>query len=593
MLKMTGRLCRLPAYSMVLAVSILLMGCVGPVNMQQPIKEGDSLEVGKGVVVARVINASSYPLPFNQLTITPENLNQSKAIKPERMLAAKKVNDGSTVFASSVKAGNYSLGSLRAFHVQGEYIWQYWIPADVSLGSFSVASQQITDLGTLIYYPKLQGDKGLKTVVRMPDSATGEVLEKYFPFQPYDATQLLSWNEDGFEMERQNAFVSVLQNPVSHEDSYLTPSGAVIFPSKLGVIIERDKDGQWLLDAVDTSLPLSAVAENTVGDRVVGGSEGKLFLRRSGGQWSDVSLGSTYFVEHLEFMDDNTIDLIARQELKLTVFRATLDEGELDWKAINAYDSVNGWEKVSDASKAQKDNSTSTRKNAKPRYIASAIMDKTLDKPILSVYTKYARAERAITSGKAQLFTYDPQSWATQKIRTSEKASEVDAIIDAGAVKFGLKRPSLWGFSSSYSYFLQDPATQQWNEIKSSILACRGWLPAVDGLCQDGKKERQRKFNFQSVPWFSTANDGVAVAGFTGRSKRSDGERSDTQIIETSDGGQTWLLTTRLVPEPYCTDFVNHFADKIILSCDGVSGDFYESVDSAATWIHVREHQDF
>ena len=63
-----------------------------------------------------------------------------------------------------MKAGSYSLHSIRAFHTRGDFWYERWAGADAQFGTFDVKPGQVTDLGTIIYYPKPEKDKYIKCI---------------------------------------------------------------------------------------------------------------------------------------------------------------------------------------------------------------------------------------------------------------------------------------------------------------------------------------------------------------------------------------------------------------------------------------------
>ena len=571
-----------------LVVSMMLAGCATTINMHSPITGEEPLSPDEGLVVVRVVNAGPYPLPLNQFTILPEALNESTAIKPDRLLALDKIVDGSSVFASTVAPGNYTVHGLRSFHTDGQVVYQFFAAAEISLGSFNVQPGAVTDLGTLVYYPKLQGEKYLKMVVRMPGSGDGEVLRKYFPFHTFSPDGLLGWNEDGFESEREDTFYSILQNPAYFNQTYLAPSGSLVFLAPFGVLVERSPSGEWLIDAVDTSLRLETVAENSRGDRMVGGAEGRLFLKRAGQAWEDVSLDVGELVEHVTFFNDERIDVVTREARQVKVMSASLADEALNWEVVNRYDSLNGWEKSADAKPEVP--TTTGRRTLRPRVISDTAVSEIQGKTYISFTHELNQAMPAFVRGNMRFFSFDPDTWTMSK----ERDPEWDAVSEAGAVKFGIQGPGLFNWSQSNSYFRENLDGGEWERVNVSIRSCRNWVePGEDGLCPDGVGPRNRDFSLQSIPWFATPSDGVAVAYLKGINTSKDENASDVRLVVTEDGGASWRVTEQTVPERWCTRFVNHLPDRVLVSCNGISGDFYESQDMGVTWEHVREHQDF
>ena len=113
------------------------------------------------------------------------------------------------------------------------------------------------------------------------------MLKTYFKFFPVETSTITSWNEDNLDEEQQLTYISALQNPVTFTDSYLAPDDSIYFLAKLGVIVQRTSKGEWLVDAVDTDLELTTIQQNEAGDIVLGGYEGALFYKKSGGEWQD------------------------------------------------------------------------------------------------------------------------------------------------------------------------------------------------------------------------------------------------------------------------------------------------------------------
>ena len=110
-----------------LPLLFILSGCAAQVNMLPTLNPQTVLAPQEGVVVVRIINASSYPLPFNQLTIAPENLNANAKILPSRLSALDKDIEGSTIFAAPAQAGNYSLSGVSSFHFRDDLRLRYKI----------------------------------------------------------------------------------------------------------------------------------------------------------------------------------------------------------------------------------------------------------------------------------------------------------------------------------------------------------------------------------------------------------------------------------------------------------------------------------
>lgn len=581
-------------YYILLLLAAMLAGCAGQVNMLPTLNEQTTLQAQQGLIIARVINASAYPLPFNQLTISPENLNESKAIKPERLEAVTTQLKDSTIFASPIAAGTYALSSIRAFHSRGDFWYSRFISANAKFGTFQVRPGQVTDLGTIIYYPKSQEDKYIETLLRLPEAETGEVLDKYFPYFKFDKDNMLGWDEDERDEERESLYVSVVQNPVTYAKRYLAPDNSVYFLTKLGVIIKRTPDGEWELDAVDTNLQLTSIAANTRGDLIVGGSEGHLFWKPADGGWRDLSLSYDYEIEKLLFHNEQTIDMLAKQKKRIIISRGRINGQNISWNIINDYNSVTGWKSspppIIDDSKSKR-----IKKPKVPRVISNIVLSEIANKKYITVSTLSGRDNPVFANSKSETFSYDPSSW---EATTLKEERDISSVIDAGAIKLGIKAAGFWSWTGRPTYMRYDDALSSWETISTFVYLCNGEITSSP-ICSKGSegkkavKSKKRSFSFQAIPLFKNDNNAVAIANFSNMDFWTGKRSSETKILTSNDGGKTWLDTKSKLPKKYCASLVPEVSDRLLISCNGASGDFYESFDNGANWKLVRQHENF
>lgn len=565
---------------------ILFNGCASQVNMLPTLSETTTFQPHEGLVVARVINASGYPLPFNHLTIAPKNLNESKEIKAQRLVSPALHISGTTVFASPVKAGSYALSNIRAFHSAGDYWYSRFVSSNATFGTFEVKPGQVTDLGTIVYYPKSQDDKYINTLIRIPETSRGEVLRKYFSFHNINNTPISSWNDDELEQERQSQYVSVARNPVVYPRKYLAPDQSLYFLGKLGIIIKRTSKGEWELDAVDTNLDLLTIAQNELGDLAVGGSEGHIFWKKNGDDWQPLSLDHDYQVDKLLFRDTNTLDVLAHQRHKLVIFRQNLTQAGNDWKELDHYTPEKGWKSIP----IPEENITSIKKR-NPRKIMGASLSEHLGNNYLTVYSLSDRQDPVFNKSKKDIFIYT-KDWS---FTPSRSKNEISTIIDAGTIKLGIKEAGFWSFTGRDKYFKYIEDDNGWQEISTHMYKCNGEI-TDNGSCFKNEIETPSKkasFNFRTTPWFRTDTSGIAIVSFSSHNSWSGERSSETKILSTNDGGLSWQLTDRKLPADYCATIVPEVTDRILISCNGASGDFYESLDEGESWEHVRQHENF
>ena len=581
---------------------IILGGCAGGVHMLPTLSEKNTPKSEEGVVVVRVINASAYPLPFNQFTIAPKNLNESDKIKPSRLQALPIATTNSTIFSSPVKAGSYSLNSVRSFHLRGEFWYSRWAEADAQFGTFNVNPGQVTDLGTIIYYPKPEKDKYINTLLRHPTIEKGKTLQQHFPFYSFNNDEVVTWSEDEYQEQREAVYASIVQNPVTFHTQYLAPNNTVYFIGKLGVILSRTSDKEWELDAVDSDLDLSAIVQNEAGDLVVGGDEGTIFYKPLGGEWQNISIDNSHHIEDFYFDSNGILNVVSRQETKLHVMSLESLAGQ--WHTKTTYDHVKGWQNTNPEFQVaiepeEKKEYTSTNKHKnkkKPKRIVSAELSNDQDKHIIAVKYQHMRENFAFGTGDTDKYVYDPISW---QINPYKSDINIDRMFNAGASKIGIEYAGFWSWTGKSTYYKQDNHSQEWQKITTSIDKCKKESSEIKGnMCidQDSKKPvkvTKESFSFTSIPWFSDNTHGVAIVSFSDYNFWTGKRSNKTKIIETFDAGKTWIVTENELPNKFCTQIVNEVKSSLLLSCKGVSSDFYESLDNGKSWTLVHEQENF
>ena len=591
MKRMVYRISSITKILSTILISLILSGCIGGVNMAPSLTNETILEPEQGLIVARVINASGSSIPFNQLTITPENLNESKQIKEQRLTARDLQVNGSTVFAAAVPVGNYALSSIRAFYFSDSYSYSRFASTDIKFGTFEIKPGEITDLGTIIYYPKSQGDKYTDMLLRVPSSEENEILNKYYDFYSGNKSNILGWHTDEYEEERESTYISVLQNPVAYEHRYVAPDKSIYFLSKLGVIIKRSSTGEWVLDAVDTNLELSSIAQNKNGDVIVGAGEGKIFWKRSTDEdWQDISFDHNYQIEELIFHDEKTVDMIARNGPKLTIFRRDMSILGTDWKVVNHYTVLDGWKSLQVEEETEEDKvviPVVTQNQKRPETISNINLYEVGNKHYLTVRSFPEYLNPIFAAHSSRTFIYNPDTWEMQELAFQPK---IFNVLDAGAIKLGIKKASFWSFSLKPSYLRYDKKLDEWKKISTFIYTCNDEITREKICTIDETKSKSEKFSFSfmSIPWFKNELEALAIVQFK---KKEGSER--VKIMTTDDGGSNWSYSKYNPPAKYCYSIVPEISDRLVVSCNGVSGDFYESTDEGANWQHVREHENF
>lgn len=577
----------------VLSVS-LISGCASNVNIAKNLSDQTELAPEEGILVARVINATGYRLPFNRLYIDPKEVNASKEVKTILAYAETKPVGDSSLFAVSLVPGEYSLSTISSLIYRGEAYYIRGTYADPEFGVFKVQAGKVTDLGTIIYYPKPQDDVYQDIIVRVPETAQGRVLNEYFPKFTRPNQDILTWDEDDRDERRFLQYASAAQNPMSFADRVLGPDGSLYFLGKLGVILRYSPSDGFETLAVDTNLGLNTFAQNDAGDRVVGGYESALFFQTADGDWETVTLPEKATVHHLTFYQENEVDVVYSIDKYLYVSR--FDKDDLSSaRVLNTYDYAKRWEfaiKVIDDLDKSKDKGT--KKAPKPHNIKNAWVSLVGDKMLLKV-TSYRKDRFShFDSTDVETYSFSPDTWEMEE---AEESDGMDSISPAGAVELGIKQAGYWSWTGRPTYYSRSSNTSPWREISAKLEYCKeGTTMQNNGACTDGKKgtkPESDRFSFLSAPWFWDGQNGIAIVNFSDVDFWSGERKSKTSILTTSNGGVAWEKTELTLPKEYCSSIVSEISDRILLSCEGATSDFYESTDRGVTWQHVRQQQDF
>ena len=570
-----------------ISVLLLLCSCAGQVNMVPTLTETTKLDGRQGIVVARIINTSAYPLPFNQLTITPINVNESKQIKPKRLESLSLQLSGSTIFSSPVDSGQYSLDSIRAFHIAGDYWYSNFATADATFGTFEVKEGEITDLGTIVYYTKSEEENYIPILLRLPNSQIGEAIKKYAPFYSVNSSQINSWNPDESNDERNNLYVSIVQNPVTYKQHYMADDGSIYFLGKLGLIVKRTPHGSWELDAVDTHLDLNTISTNPNGDLIVGGEEGRLFYKRKGGSWQDISLGHENKIENATLSTNGQVELMVIKNTRLSILRGTADN-DFAWKELDNYNSKRGW-------KSSPNEIKPNQARTSPKRIMSAKLLTLNGSSYITIRSLNNKDQPIFGRTSSKTFIYDPKTW---KVALAEDKPKVTYITDAGSIRLGIKEASIWSWSGRPTYLKIINGVINDHKLNTYVYECDGEIIASE-TCTGAsaetapKKSKKKNFSLSAAPWFKSEDEALVIANLSTTQNWLGKKTNETKLLKSNDGGTTWLDTGHKLPKEYCTQIVPEVVDRLLLSCDGASLDFYESFDDGANWIHVRQQENF
>lgn len=549
---------------------LILGGCAArsPVEMLKTLSKRDLPKPGQGVVTVRIIDASGRTPNFNHITITPKNYNESEEIQLPRLLAVDnhitKLSD-TAIFASNVNAGSYSIRNLRRFFTYGYYTDSKWVSVNAKFGTFEVKAGQVTDLGTLIYYPRPQEDKYFDTVIRREPVKAGKVLDDYLPFYAYEQDNVLSWREDGLKEEQDTLYVFAAQNPIVYNNSYLAPDGSIYFVGNLGAITKRTAEGDWELDLLDTNLELKSIAQGPQGELLVGGSEGTLFYKTASGQWQDIAMPQYADISYVDFRRSGELVVIVRNEDGLQIYAgsAPVEGQKPDWKAKGRFDKSVGW-----SAQGRQDGSTTPHTHdLKNKLVHDIKAFDYQDKRYFTIGFNWNRIGDYLGNSQELVYEFDVESLTFKEVLPS---LPIDYLRKAGNVLWAGENSTKHSIISTYTYKIKGQTHSNWIYVNAKL----------------DPQEGGTEFGFLSTPWFSDEKNGIAVV----RLKDKDKSRI---LVSTENSGYSWKKMATELPKSFCDDLVTLREDLIILSCNGSTSDFFESEDFGQSWEHVKEQQEF
>ncbi len=580
-------------------ILLIMGGCTPYMNTSPSLQKTDIIEPEKGLVVARVINTSSYPVPFNYLTLSPENYNESNTIQLERIIMPKNsALDNTSVFFAAVPEGSYTASDIDAYYSGDSKYYSKFIDIKLETGTFQVSPGQVTDLGTIAYYRKVDEDSYFNEVLRIPDTGRGEVLDKHFTFYKYNKENLKTWDEDGLDPERENAYLSAVQNPNVYDAPFTDKDGALYFPARLGVLLKRDILGEWSMQAIDTNLNLDKHAIGPNEELIIGGSEGEIFISHDGrgDSWQDISLPSADHIQEIFSTEDGFIDVLAIGTWELRLYRGKFHQSDINWQIIDRYDTSRGWHSIPLA-KPLTPEQENTRKLARKRLINAEFtrFDKDSAAGVLTIVRINKGYSPYFYDGHQKKFVVTPGDWGF-RLFDRWKDPQAQELITAGNVELKIKKPGLLSWDGITSYERFDQEQKEWVKLATHLYKCDGEYTDKK-TCVGGNgietTSLEKPFSFQSLPWFKNDKEAFALANFSNTNFWTSVTKYESKVLKTADGGQTWTLFDQDLPGKFCSYLVSAISDTLLLGCNGVSGDFYESSDMGETWQHVRQHESF
>lgn len=240
------------ATSLLLATALMIAGCGSPL-IETRLDDPTKLPDRHGVVAVQVISNTRRLAPVldNWTAVFAVDLDDFD--KRYRLQPHNTGLLGSRVFVGALPPGHYAIFNLHSFLDLGDR--QYWLNAPLPrvLGSFEVAENHLTNLGSLVYQPlgdvkdKRGRERRAYVVTRQNEEPDLEsfVAEAFPDFNARRVIGLtLGWLPDGNEGLREDLAKRVSNVNFAHNVERV---GDDVFAmgGKLGRIVWRGTDGRW------------------------------------------------------------------------------------------------------------------------------------------------------------------------------------------------------------------------------------------------------------------------------------------------------------------------------------------------------------
>lgn len=594
--------CRTGFKALGLVGVLFISGCAstsGPkpkqVNLLPSLTKTVSPVESMGTVVVKMVQAGGSMWSINQVTMVDKAYNTNEENKKQRLTGLKDNYFGSNIFAANVKPGTYSLANVRSYHPIGYRSYDRFLDLDPEFGTFEVKAGKVTDLGVLVYYPKPNEDKYISTIVRTESLIPAEIINRNFPRFSSLTNDVLTWNEDGKEEQRYEQYLSVVQNPLDYTKRVKTQDGSVYFLGALGVMVIRASDGQWSMDAVDTFDNILHFEEGENGTLLLSDKKYRVFIKPKDGEWLDYSLSDTDQIKQVGFTKSGGVfvSTIAEDNMQGGLRITSIGDEEPQWRELFRFDPFKGW--LVKEGKAVPPNQREYEEVQDGMRIKSIEYDAGEHQVhMITSYKSLSKDDEALN----KFYTLDE---ASGKLTALNKAAPVESIeqqyteVDAGTRKVGIITDK--GLAAMDEYYIRKDLTGPWQKLGRKFFVCPEGYNRLKGLaCGKEGDESQvvvaegTEFDFATAPIFFSHSDVWSVARFN---ESDDDKKVRRVLIKSENGGTNWMRVDAQLPKEYCYRIETLVTDRLLLSCDGFSGDFYESTDQGKTWQHVREHQVF
>lgn len=321
--------------------ALLAAGCVTDRRIDTRIDQKQGIPPGFGLVAVQVVSNTRQ---LAQGLWSWTDVNVVDLDNPLRMYRLPSYETGmrsSQVFIGALPPGRYGIYNLHAFRDTGDF--QYWMNAHVprSLGSFEVATDGITTLGTLAYQPlkaSADGQSIAYFVTRVDDRQ--DLVELIAEMHPGTAVRsrtagIRGWFDDGADVARE-VYAQRLRELAIGNVPLRQASGRIVVPSRFGQIRWRDAGAKW--QRVDTGYTSEILAVAEVDGGWIAAGERGLVLQAPAmaGPWKRIPGPSPKEVVYWLAADGNGgFYALAGKDFGVQLYRQRL--GGSEWKSMRGF----------------------------------------------------------------------------------------------------------------------------------------------------------------------------------------------------------------------------------------------------------------
>jgi len=329
--------------------AFMASACSSVTNLVSPDAETlDRLPGNHGVVTLRVADLAGG-IPFDRVTFESVESNGSASGSTRRIDARNVSELGSSEYVAVIKAGEYTLSELFGKAGIADPSLVRRVESTKELGTFTVADGELTNLGTVFYYPAPSGDRYRDLLMRgnrFPD-VENLLITQYAALERSLETRdpPLTWNRALPVGDSDHTNLAL--NPIALDQAF-TFDDEVVILSRLGGMLRGGGGQGWRADAVVSDDAVVFVDKNQHGDMVAVTEDGSLFLQSAGEQgWSQLEEPEAPGkLITATINDERSIQTFIQSEYTLTVFDAPAVAAP-DWIARIAYRPDLGWQNLS------------------------------------------------------------------------------------------------------------------------------------------------------------------------------------------------------------------------------------------------------